>query len=155
MSILDWILLIAICILLMSLIAFGMYNKIAPSPYKYLSPITGDLSLSTNNYSDPSIANFVKGSEGTISVFLYLNPTQRTSTVSIRPRNSITTNGKIDIENNFTVFSLGNFLTFKQYPSGAAGKDSAQLQIVTVPTSGKTELETFTFQLISLFIFQN
>lgn len=145
MSILDWILLISICILLTSLIAFGMYNKIAPSPYKYLSPITGDLSVSTNEYRDPAITNFFKGSEGTISVFLYLNPTQRTSSVSLHARNSITSNQQIDIENNFTIFNVGKFLIFKQYPSGAGGKDSAQLQIVTTPTSGKTELETFTF----------
>jgi len=145
MSILDWILLISIFVLLISLIAFGIYNKIAPSPYTYLSPLTGDLGSEKNTYNDKTIANFVKGGEGTISVFLYLNPTQRTSSVSVHPKNDITDNSPLDKENNFTVFSLGNFLMFKQYPSGASDKESAQLQIITVPTTRKTELETFTF----------
>ena len=145
MSILDWILLISICILLISLIAFGIYNKIAPSPYTYLSPLTGDLGISTNKYTDHIIENFVKGGEGAISVFLYLNPTQRTSSASIHPTNGIIDNANLDTENSFTVFNIGNFLMFKQYPSGALGKDSAQLQIVTVKNTQTKELETFTF----------
>ena len=142
MSIIDWILLALIFFLILTLIAFGMYYAMVPSEYIYLNPITGQLNSQTS-FNDSTITNFVKGSEGTLSVFLYLNPTQRTATYQ-NIQNSITTT-PLDTANNFTIFSIGTYLIFKQYPSGASGNDAAQLQIITIPSGGNKDTESFTF----------
>lgn len=158
MSIINWILMILIVFLTMSLISMGIYTSIMPSSYKYYSPISASLTdLTTIN--DKKIVNFIGGSQGTLSLFIYLDPTQRSSTYQnvSRVNDSVNASVSNDYGVNFNIFSLGSsssaILTFKQFPGSSSGIDQAEIRIITVKpnnTSTSPNVETFPFTAIPL-----
>ena len=154
MSIINWILLILIVFLTMTLISMAIYTKIVPSSHTYYSPTTAKLSSPTT-FNDGKIANFISGSEGTLSVFIYLDPTQRSSTfkTATQPSDSVADNYGV----NFNIYSLGSsssaILSFKQYPGSSSGIDKAEIRIVTVnPKNASTtpNVESFSFKAIPI-----
>ena len=170
MSVINWILLTLILILLCTLISMSIYNAIAPSPFIYFTPTTGMLNAVTTITGNTSaLQNFIGGGEGTLSIFIYLDPTQRTPTIQkiSQKINSIdsssdlfedATTSQINNAINFNVFTLGagdgTILTFKQYPGSSSGIDKAELRIVTTNSYSanytKKSVETFPIQGIPL-----
>jgi hypothetical protein len=146
-----------IIFLTMTLITMGIYTTIAPSSNKYLNPISSSLN-SLTSFNDKKIANFISGSEGTLSVFIYLDPTQRSSTYQTVRQSSDSVNASVsdDYGVNFNIYSLGSssaaILTFKQFPGSSSGVDQAQIRITTVKpgTSTTPNVETFLFEAIPL-----
>ena len=158
MSIINWILMILIVFLTMTLVSMAIYNQLAPSPNTYYSPLTAKLSSPTT-FNDRKIANFISGSEGTLSVFIYLDPTQRSSTYQTVSQISDSVNDSVsdDYAVNFNVYSLGSsssaILSFKQFPGSSSGVDKAEIRIITVNpknTSTSPNVETFPFKAIPL-----
>jgi len=168
MSVINWILLTLIVILLCTLISISIYNAIAPSPYIYFVPTTGMLNaVTTITGNTAALQNFIGGGEGTLSIFVYLDPTQRTPTIQKISQKSASIESSSDLfENsstsqmndaiNFNIFTLGSgdgtILTFKQYPSSSSGIDKAELRIVTTnsysASYAKKSIETFPIQAI-------
>jgi len=156
MSIINWLLMILIVVLTMTLISISIYNQIVPSPNKYYSPLTAMLSSPTT-FNDRNIANFISGSEGSLSVFIYLDPTQRSSTYQTVSQISDSVNDSVsnDYGVNFNVYSLGSassaILSFKQFPGSSSGVDKAQIRIITVNPNNRStspNVETFPFKAI-------
>ena len=151
MSVIDWVLLVLIIILLLTLISFSIYSSIAPNSYTYMNPIHGKLNVETT-LRDPTVRNFIKGSEGSLSVFLYLHPTQRTPTFQtvakeVRDESLAEIADQLGINN--TIFRINNYFMLKQFPAGRDGTtDKAELRIITKNTSttaNKQRIEVFPF----------
>jgi len=170
MSVINWILLTLILVLICTLITMSIYNAVAPSPYIYFLPTTGTLNaVTTITGNTAALQNFIGGGEGTLSIFIYLDPTQRTPTIQKISQKSSSTSSSSDlfessttaqINNaiNFNIFSLGagdgTILTFKQYPGSSSGIDKAELRIVTTnsysASYAKKSVETFPIKAIPL-----
>lgn len=130
---------------------------IAPNSYKYFNPISSSLK-SLTSFNDKNIVNFINGSEGTLSLFIYLDPTQRSATYQTVTQSSDSVNTSVsdDYGVNFNIYSLGSgassILTFKQFPGSSSGVDQAQIRIITAKPSTSTDknVETFLFPAIPL-----
>jgi hypothetical protein len=114
-----------------------------------MSPITGELNVQTA-LRDPTVSNFIKGSEGSLSVFLYLHPTQRTptyQTVRKETKNETLADTANELSISMTIFKINNYFMYKQFPAGRdGGADIAELRIITKNTStavNKQHVEVF------------
>jgi hypothetical protein len=137
----------------MTLVSMAIYTKMVPSPNTYYSPTTAKLSSPTT-FNDRKIANFISGTEGSLSIFIYLDPTQRSSTYQTT-QSSESVADKYGV--NFNIYSLGlsssSILTFKQYPGSSSGVDKAEIRIITVDpknTTSNPNVESFSFKAIPI-----
>lgn len=137
---------ILIIFIILVLISTSIYTIILPNPNTYFEPISSSLKNITT-FNDNKIVNFINGSEGTLSIFIYLDPTQRTPTFG--------TNNNIV---NFNIFSLGSpqnsILSFNQYPGSSSGVNTAEISITTakeaMTTSTARNVEKISLQAIPL-----
>jgi hypothetical protein len=137
-------------LLLLFTISLGIYYTFGPTPYKVLSPKTGSLLIKDKNAiqqvgTNEEVTNaFTKSGEGTIAVFLYINPLQRTPVLE-NPDN-------VNVNTAVTLFKLVNIynevsLAFVAHPSGkGVNSMTSELQI---RTEGGT-IETLKFKPILL-----
>ena len=79
---------IVLGIAILALITFSIYYAIKPNPYNVLKPDYGSLDRKDKDTNaaqlgttDQVTNSFTKTGEGTIAIFLYLSPLQKTSTL--------------------------------------------------------------------------
>jgi len=117
---------------------------IAPNPYTILTPNTGILDATQQNAiqlgSTDQVTNaFSKTGEGTIAIFLYINPLQRTPVLS--------TPDKSQQEDHITLFKLSNIYNetklslISKTPGQGQSELTTELHITT--QSGKVETAKF------------
>ena len=151
MILIYWVLFGLIVFIGLTLIAMGIYYYVGPKKYKSLNPIDGKLDNGSLEVGTPNdiTNNFMKGSAGSLSIFIYMDPTQRTP-IYLDPsqKQSINTNEihgvstQITAQPNIktmsiTVFHIGSNFSFKQFPGSASGIDTAEIEIMT--NSGTTQ----------------
>ena len=154
MSIANWVFMILLVLLVLIIITLNIYYYIAPPSVTYFSPVTGKLA-DMIAFNDNRTKKFITNGDGSLSIFIYLDPTQRTPTY--RSVSQQVNNETIDAQNanhglSFNIFSLGSgndsILTFKQYPGSSSGVDTAEIRIKTVNPSASSGTETIeSFQL--------
>jgi len=159
MSISNWIIMIVLVLLVLVIITLNIYYYIAPPTVTYYTPVTGKLADLTT-FNDNRSKKFITNGEGSLSVFIYLDPTQRTPTyrsVSEEIRSETTDKQTSNYGLSFNIYSLGSgnssILTFKQYPGSSSGIDTAEIRIKTVnpkDSAGTETIETFKLKAIPL-----
>ena len=150
---------IVLVLLVLVIATLNIYYYIAPPPVTYFTPITGKTSK-VITFEDNRTKKFITNGDGSLSVFIYLDPTQRTPTyrsVSQETNNETEGNQIANHGISFNIYSLGSgkdsSLTFKQYPGSSSGVDTAEIRIKTVnPTasSGTETIESFQLKAIPL-----
>jgi len=140
-----WVLFGSIVFVILTLIAMAIYSYLGPQKYKSLNPIDGKLDNNSLEVGTPNdiTNNFMKGSAGSISIFVFMEPTQRTS-VYLDPtqtgkihtneiqgvQTGITAQRNIKLM-SITIFQIGSNFAFKQFPGSASGIDTAEIEIMT------------------------
>lgn len=159
MSTASWIFMIVLVLLVLVIITLNIYYYIAPPAVTYYTPLTGKLSDLTT-FNDNRNKKFITDGEGSLSIFIYLDPTQRTPTyrtVSKQTNNESNDNQTSNYDLSFNIYSLGSgnssVLTFKQYPGSSSGVDTAEIRIKTINpsvSSGSETIESFQLKAIPL-----
>lgn len=141
-------------LLILFTISLSIYYTFAPYPYKVLSPNSGNLLIKDKNINAHQVGTnedvtnaFTKSGEGTIAVFLYVNPLQRTPVLQ-NPDGSMSQS----TQSTVTLFKLVNIyndisLALVAHPPGKGVNEmTSELQIRT--EGGK--LESLKFKPIPL-----
>jgi len=159
MSTANWLFMIVLVLLVLVIITLNIYYYIAPPSVTYFSPVTGKLS-DLYIFNDNRTKKFITNGEGSLSIFIYLDPTQRTPTyrsVSQQTNSETTTTQTSNYGQSFNIYSMGtgnsSILTFKQYPGSSSGVDTAEIRIKTTNSNdiaGSETIESFQLKAIPL-----
>lgn len=120
---------------LLIIICYAIIVSLRPSPIQSLTPTYGPLSVNTQIATASQVNSlFQSPSSATFSVYIYLNPAQRTSSIS--PAESS------DLQ---SLFSFGSALKFELLPPGESTTPVARLKVLTSSTANHYEYIQFPY----------